>query len=500
MTEAPARPSSPFTLLLLSALSACTPKGGGAGGGDVGEGDTGPLPVTVELLAPTNGLTWFVGVRYDVVAHITGTERHSVSIEGADFSCDPFADGWVHCSAVANAEAAVKIGIVAQGDDGEGNDSHVVHARRAVGVVPEGDQFALGMYEVMNNEWFSPIAGAGIPLVQSYGTGGYTQEQWQDWAAAAGTLTMTRTSWSWSDPWGAPSSDETLAALAARPELAWWELPDNAVEDDSYADEVSALVGRIHVYDDRPTFMYLWTSITTEQIEAYVPDLDIISPGTYPEHACQPQPWIRWRIESAREAVENSGYTAAERPVVGTADLYGQPEESCPDRVATLPQVRMNPLAMMAAGAQGSLYFAWYYAVYSLDAEWGELALDTAELILGESGLGFAVVHGEPRGDLAVTVTSGPETSEAFTPLHTSELIEYPSIHAAAWDYAGTRFVIAVNYTEEPVTAELAGLPSLAPHVEVVGEARELTQTDGRVTDSFAPWDAHVYRAPIIGD
>lgn len=141
------------------------------------------------------------------------------------------------------------------------------------------------------------------------------------------------------------------------------------------------------------------------------------------------------------------------RAAVGTADLYGQPEASCPERRAELAQVRMNPLAIIAAGGRGVLYFARWYAANTLDAAWGESAQETGNLIMGESGLGYAVVHGEARGDLDVTVTSGPTQSEALT-----------------------------------------------PGVEVVGEDRALVPSGGVIEETFAGWGAHVYRAPIVAD
>lgn len=161
-------------------------------------------------------------------------------------------------------------------------------------------------------------------------------------------------------------------------------------------------------------------------------------------------------------------------------------------------QVRMNPLAQIAAGARGVIYLAWYYAETTLDPAWGESALETSELIMGESGLGHAVIQGESLGDLDVTVLDGPELSEAFTPLYTTEELQYPSTHAAAWDYGGTRFVVIVNYTNEAVMAEISGFPVVNLGVEVVGEDRSLTSVDGVLTDTLEAWGAHVYRTPIV--
>lgn len=498
-------PALPLVALLL--LASCTPpetdgdKGHESAIDDTRDSaaDTGSADVAVELLAPEDASVWFLGTRYDIVARLTGTEDGEIVVEGATATCSPPANGVLHCTVIPDAPASLRVTATAVGADGATSTAEAsVTARAAVGVVPEGEAFAMGTYELMNEAWFPDVATGGFNLAQTYATGAYTQEQWQDWAAAAGLLTMTRPSWSWSDPWGDLSDDATLTALAARPEIAWWELPELPVEDDAYVSEVASVVDLIRGYDDRPTQMYFWTTSTPEDIAAYVPDVNVISPGTYPEHACQVQPWIRWRITSARSAVAAAGYSEDERPVVGTADLYGQPEDSCPELAPVLAQVRMNPLAMIAAGARGVIYFAWWYAEYELDPEWKASALDTAELITGESGLGFAVIHGEALGDLEVTVVDGPSVSEAFTPANTDTEIQYASAHAAAWDYAGTRFVVVVNYVDEPLTVDIAGLPVDNLGVEAVGESRTLTTTDGVLRDTLEAWGAHVYRTPIV--
>ncbi len=460
--------------------------------------DSAGLP-GIGLRAPSENTTWFLDTRYDIVATVNDADTASCTVSGAEFTCDPLTDGVLHCSVIPRTAATITVAVSATGAGGTSTASVGVVARAAEGIVPEGEQFAMGMYEVMDESWFVPVVSGQFNIVQSYGTGGYTQEQWQEWSASAGVLTMTRPGWNWADPWEM-SSRETLDWLAARPEIGWWEVPELPVEDDSYVEEVASVVSLIREFDDRPTQMYFWTSTIAEDIAPYVPFVHVISPGAYPEHACQPQPWIRWRITSASEGVAMAGYTPAERPVVGTADLYGQPEASCPERVAQLEQVRMNPLAMIAAGAQGVIYFAWWYAANSLDAAWGDSALETGTLIMGEAGLGYAAVHGEPLGDLAVTVTSGPTTSEPFTPAQTTTAIEYPSIHAAGWDYAGTRFVVAVNYTNEAITAKIGGFPAVTTGVEVVGEGRSLSSTGGWVEESFGAWGAHVYRAPIVSE
>ncbi len=467
--------------------------------GDTGDSgvDTAAAAPTLTILAPADGQTWFLDTRYDVVVSLTGADAAEATVTGAEATCEALNAGVLHCSVTPHVAETVTVSIAATGPGGTGTASVAATARAAVGIIPEGEAFAMGAYEVMDERWFAPIVDGKFNLAQSYGTGGYTQEAWQDWAAAAGVRTMTRPGWDWADPW-ALSDDATLAALAARPELAWWELPETPVEDDSYADEVATVVARIRSFDDRPTQMYFWTSSTAEQIATYIPDVQVISPGTYPEHACQPQPWIRWRITSARDAVALAGYSEAERPVVGTADLYAQPETSCPERIAELAQVRMNPLAMIAAGAQGVLYFAWWYAANTLDPAWATSAEATGDLIMGESGLGYAAIHGEPLGDLPVTVTGGPALSETFTPAQTTTAVQYASIHAAGWDYAGTRFVVAVNYTNEAVTAEIGGFPSVTTGVEAVGEARAPAATDGVIEETFDAWGAHVYRAPIV--
>ena len=120
-------------------------------------------------------------------------------------------------------------------------------------------------------------------------------------------------------------------------------------------------------------------------------------------------------------------------------------------------------------------------------------------LITGESGLGFAVIHGIFRGDLNVTVLSGSEWSEAFTPAHSSLPIVYPSLHAASWDFAGTRFIVVVNYVNETITAKIAGFPVGILQAEIVGEnATMAVDGKGVATVNLDRCGAHVYRCPLL--
>lgn len=265
-------------------------------------------------------------------------------------------------------------------------------------------------------------------------------------------------------------------------------------DDTSHLPVIEEWVEGIRAVDDRPVAMYFWTSATVEDLAAHLDAIDILAPGAYPEHACQPQPWIRWRIESAVQAIEGRGVDPNDKLVLGLADLYGIPDPGC--EAATLEQVWMNPIAMLVAGARGILYFAWYIAQESLDPEWFDEALRLGRVLGGEDGLGEAIIHGRALGEVVVEVLEGPEWSKAFLPARTETWLQHPSLHAAAWSWQGTRFLAVVNYSEEPVAFELEGMPEGAWQAERLGEEGEDEVVGGRISSRLDGFGARVWRSP----
>ncbi len=467
------------------------PDGGAADGGTPGTtstdgGATTPIPL---LLAPTEPAGLFSGTRYDVLVRAVEPASAALTLDGQALDCQSLGDDlWCPTTfdaGVHELDYADATGAAAR---------FRLTVRDHQGVAPRGTALPLGMYHVNRFSGFRELEENGYTLAQSYATGLYEPLEWQAEAGRAGLYTMLQTSWDWEDPWGEPFDADTLAAFAALPQGAWWELPDNVTDDTSQLPVIRDWVDGIRAVDDRPVAMYFWTSASTEALAAHLPWIDILAPGAYPEHACQPQPWIRWRIESAAQAIVDSGIEPTDKLVLGLADLYGIPDPGC--EAATLEQVWMNPIAMLIAGAEGILYFAWYIAQEELDPAWFDSALRLGRVLGGEDGLGEAVLHGEALGEVEVLVLEGPELSEAFRPAGAATEVQYPSLHAAAWSWQGTRFLAVVNYTDEPVTFELAGAPEGVTFAARLGEEGEDPVVGGRISTRLEGHGARIWRAP----
>jgi hypothetical protein len=67
-----------------------------------------------------------------------------------------------------------------------------------------------------------------------------------------------------------------------------------------------------------------------------------------------------------------------------------------------------------------------------------------------------------------------------------------PAVHVAAWKLSGQLFVIACNTVPKTVSARV-DVPGVTGQMQVVSESRQLSASDGRLTDTFAPYATHIY-------
>jgi prepilin-type N-terminal cleavage/methylation domain-containing protein len=100
------------------------------------------------------------------------------------------------------------------------------------------------------------------------------------------------------------------------------------------------------------------------------------------------------------------------------------------------------------------------------------------------------------RAKVAFAILSGPEKTVPFRPSTEKADIQYPSLHLLSKIRNGNVYVIAVNSTDQAVTARLTGLPSGANPVLLPFENRSVPGSGGNFTDSFAPWGVHIYKSP----
>ena len=104
------------------------------------------------------------------------------------------------------------------------------------------------------------------------------------------------------------------------------------------------------------------------------------------------------------------------------------------------------------------------------------------------------VVPGSAGVPFLVDFDNGPVTIEVW--FKTDPGKDYRQqqelVNTAAWKLNGQLFVIACNTAPKTVAARV-NIPGATGQVRVVSESRQLPASDGRLTDSFAPYATHIY-------
>src|SRR5262249_15698843 len=100
-----------------------------------------------------------------------------------------------------------------------------------------------------------------------------------------------------------------------------------------------------------------------------------------------------------------------------------------------------------------------------------------------------------PVTGVAATVLSGPQQTVAFTPAGYTTAVQFPSIHVFCQQWNGSNYLIAVNSTDQRVTASFVNLPPAGSgSATVLFESRTVPLNQGSFADSFPAWGVHIYR------
>jgi hypothetical protein len=116
-------------------------------------------------------------------------------------------------------------------------------------------------------------------------------------------------------------------------------------------------------------------------------------------------------------------------------------------------------------------------------------------LLVGPAGVGEWMLKGNRKSDLTATVLSGPSANVGASGTRT---FSYPPIRAAAWDWAGSRVIVAINSSTSAITAQISGLPLGMPDATVVSEGRTIRMASGAFSDNFASLAIHIYKIPLV--
>lgn len=489
---------------LVSLLALSTPWLAGCGSPFLEEQLSARAPQrnAIAVVSPSLDQTLYLGTRYDIAINVGTVTEATASAPDSDLKCDyARAKGVLYCAMTASA-AKMTVTVSTKIDGGDPQTRAIDFSfTDPKGFYPRGDKFTMGLYGTLPKD-FSMIKDNAFGLVQSYGP--TTEDEhlaWLKQVEAAGLTDMTMLHWqdeldSEGYPVDTEKTKQYLAHLSQQAGVGWWALP----EEQRYwisaeFRTVTRMYRLIREADNasHPIFMYIPGSFLASDIAYYVPYLDLIGTGAYVEYSGQPHSWFRWRIESQIDAIQQAGYTTDVKTPIAIPGYFPNP----PDQPQpTAEGLYHDIFSGLASGARAVVVFSYAYSLENSDAL--KKLLDAAKIIVGEERVGEWILKGKRKDALTLEVLDGPKNAPSFTPIYLDKEITYPSIHAVAWDHAGTRIVIAVNSSTESVRARVGGLGPGSTKGAVLGEARDIDVQAGALEDTFAPLGVHVYRFRLL--
>jgi hypothetical protein len=374
---------------------------------------------------------------------------------------------------------------------------------------PRGTAFPLELYEVDASS-APTLTSRHWNIFQSYGitrTNDYAAYLSALKASDAAGLVAIACSGLKTDKieWPEAKVEAWIGGIAGNVNLAWWDLPEEARPWSPH--ELKLLrdyTAWTRVYDParRPTYEYTPNNRNAAQIAPIVPTVDVIGLSCYCEEMRMPHAWVRYKIEEAGlHGIALAGAT------VGQDYLHGQKIPVAILYCARFPKTGRMPTpdqtyhdfwSAIASGAQGIGVYAYHHAMKDDPAlaQNFERLNEAATQISGPDDLGDVILRGKPNPDVAVEILSGPKQTVAFRPANEHHDIQYPSLHLLSKIRGGDIFVIAVNSTEQAITARISGLPASPNTAALPFENRSIRLSNGTFTDSFNPWGVHIYKLP----
>jgi hypothetical protein len=285
--------------------------------------------------------------------------------------------------------------------------------------------------------------------------------------------------------WAASTTDTNI--------LGWLQAdgPDNAQEqpDGSYGPCIEPSVTQARYAEmatadpTRPVVLLLGQGVATpdwvgrgdctgrtEDYPEYAEAADILVNYTYPIANQRP-------LELVATGIENlNAYAAWSKPVI--ADIEASSIDGLPR--PTPHQLRAEVWMSLIHGAAGIQYFC--HRMMPLNET---DCLDDAETADALTRINAELMQLAPALN-SQSFAISPQSSNGAVP-----------VRAVSKNVAGTRYVFAASMADGVTTAAFS-LPALtdASRIEVIGEGRNLTSSNGRFEDAFEAYAVHLYRIP----
>ncbi len=214
-----------------------------------------------------------------------------------------------------------------------------------------------------------------------------------------------------------------------------------------------------------------------EDYPEYVKGCDIASFDIYP--AVHSKPEVAGNLWFVAKGVERLTKWTEGKKVVWNCIECSRIHN--PEKKATSQQVKCEVWMSIIHGSMGLIYF-----VHEWKPKFNESALlSNPEMLAAVTKINKQIAELAPVLN-SPTITGGAKVSSDNPGAPVASMVKKP---------AGATYVFAVAMRGEATTATFT-LKNLQGKktVEVIGENREVTSQNGIFTDSFKPWDVHLYR------
>jgi hypothetical protein len=213
-----------------------------------------------------------------------------------------------------------------------------------------------------------------------------------------------------------------------------------------------------------------------EDYPQYIEGCDIVSFDIYPVvHERAEVAGKLWLVPYGVERLVK--WTGGRKPVWNCLECT---HISNPDKKATPHQVRCEAWMALIHGSQGLIYF-----VHQFKPRFQEAALlDDPEMLAAVTALNRQITRLAP-------VLNSPTLQDVATVRPANPDIPV-AVMAKRDARHGYLFAVAMREGRSEATFDVKDMAGNS--VEVLDENRTLTATDGRFTDTFGPWDVHLYR------
>lgn len=215
-----------------------------------------------------------------------------------------------------------------------------------------------------------------------------------------------------------------------------------------------------------------------EDYPKYIDGCDIVSFDIYPVVHDDPQ--VAGHLNYVAKGVDRLIHWTEGKPKI-VWNAIECTHISNPDRKPSPDQVRAEAWMSLIHGSRGLIYF-----VHEFKPRFSEAAL------LSDKEMRGAVTRlNQEIGFLAPVLNEAAMDSPVVVRLQNGAA----GVDALTKRHGDTTYVFAVETEGKPASAEFnLGTAKPGSSVEVIGEERSLTVGKEKFTDSFRPWEVHLYR------